>query len=118
MHPVFVAIIALTIFAVGIYIGVSGLVTQYGVDTSDSSAAQAVCAPAAPTVGIGRPATFAISGLPEATLYFWASDKGTSQVNDDGRFRVTYSAPGAYEAYAFWLDGSRWRRITCLVTVR
>jgi len=116
MHPVVVAAVFVVILAVGVYIGVSGLTTQYGLDTSGSDAAGVACAP--DTAAAGRTVTFGFSGLAGGTPYHWAADEGKSEVTADGKFRVIFGTAGAKEVSLFWLDGSRWQRTACVASVR
>jgi len=114
MSPVLVAAVFVIILAVGVYIGVSGLTTQYSLDTSGSGAAGIACAPDI----TGRTVVFGFAGLPGGAVYHWAADEGRSEVTADGKFRVTFTTAGTKEASLFWLDGDRWRRLSCAAVVR
>ena len=118
MHPVLIAFIVLVVFTAGVYIGVSGLLTNYGVDTSGSNAGAVACSPATPSVAVGGRAIFSFSGLPGGVVYHWASDEGRSELTATGTLAVTYASRGTKEVSLFWLDGSRWRRISCSVSVQ
>ena len=118
MNTVFVAILIVLVLAVGVYIGISGLSTQYAVDTSRGSAAQVLCAPDVQTARVGQPVRFALSGLAAGTAYHWSTDEGTAQIMSDGRFSVTYATRGVKNTWAFVLAGSFWQQIRCSVTVQ
>lgn len=118
MNTTIVALVLVSILAVGIYIGVSGIVTQYAIDTSGSSAGSLVCAPSTPTARIGQAVRWTVAGLPGGTIYHWASDEGASRVLTDGSFSVTYDKTGEKTASLFYAEKNRWMRITCSTTVQ
>lgn len=118
MHPVFVVGTLVVIFFVGIYIGISGLATQYAVNLSGSYAGSLACAPQTTSIVLGQRALFSAAGLPAGTIYHWATDTGSSQTLTDGRFSVLYSSRGVKEVSMFASLANRWQRIPCQVTVR
>lgn len=118
MNPVLVAILAVAVLGVGIYIGVSGMVTQYAFDVSGSHADQIACSADAPTGAVGRPIVFSASGIPGGTVYHWAVDEGSFAILADGRLRATFATPGPKTAWLFYLDGARWRQVNCTTNVR
>ncbi len=118
MNPTLVAVIVVIILVAGVYIGVSGLTTQYAVDASRGSAAQVLCAPDTTIGRVGSPVRFALAGVAAGTAYHWSSDEGTAQILPDGRFSVTYASAGVKTAWAFVLAGNYWQQVRCAVTVR
>jgi hypothetical protein len=118
MNAVVVAVLIVLILAVGVYIGISGLSTQYAVDASRGSAAQVLCAPDVQTSHVGQTVRFALSGLTPGTAYHWSADEGTAQIMPDGRFSIVYATRGVKNAWAFVLAGTFWQQIRCSVTVQ
>ena len=118
MNTTVVAVLIVLILAVGVYIGISGLSTQYAVDTSRGSAAQVLCAPDIQTAHVGQSVHFALSGLVTGTAYHWSTDEGTAQITQDGRLSVSYASRGVKNAWAFVLAGNFWQQVRCSVTVQ
>ena len=118
MNPVIVAITGVAILTVGIYIGISGIATQYAFDLSDSSASAITCATTTQDPRIHQRVTYRFSGLPVGSRYHWSSDEGEAQVSDEGDLEVVYAIPGNKAAWAFYLDNKIWRQISCSAAVR
>lgn len=117
MKPLAVVVVLALIMGVGIYIGMSGLVTQYAFVPGRSSAGTAVCTPDAASVQRGTAVRFTFSQLPTGALYRWASDEGRAEVSADGKFSVQFATAGAKTISLFYFDRG-WRRSTCQVQVR
>jgi hypothetical protein len=118
MNRTLIAVVVVVILTFGVYIGLSGFMTQYAVETSRGSAAQVICAPDAATASVGQSVRFSLSGITGGAAYHWASDEGTSQTLPDGRFAVTYTTRGVKTAWAFILSGEYWQPVRCSVTVQ
>lgn len=117
MNPVVVAILAVTILAVGIGIGVSGITTQYGIDTSGSHAGQLACTAIPTSPHVGTMVQFSVTGLPVGTAFHWASDEGTTELMANGTLSVRYRTAGAKTVFLFRQVAGRWLRMPCSVTV-
>ncbi|MCC6934099.1 MAG: hypothetical protein IT406_00160 [Candidatus Yanofskybacteria bacterium] len=118
MNPVIVAIVAVIIVGFGIYIGVSGIATQYAFEFSGGRAEQVACAAAMPSGTVGQPMLFSTSGIPSGTIYHWALDEGTSHVLPDGRLTAIFSGQGQKTAWLFFLDSRVWRQTACSTIIR
>ena len=117
MKPFAIAIIAVILMGVGVYIGTSGLVTQYAVIPGRSSAGTAVCSPASDVAVRGATVQFTASNLPANALYHWSSDEGRS-MNGGTTFSVQFTTPGTKTVSLFYFDRTAWVRTTCQVLVR
>ncbi|MEK7638352.1 MAG: hypothetical protein AAB375_02935 [Patescibacteria group bacterium] len=118
MKPLVVVVVLALIMGVGIYIGMSGLVTQYAFVPGRSSAGTAVCTPDSAFVQRGAAVRFISSQLPAGALYHWASDEGRSEMSTNGTFSVQFSTAGAKTVSLFYFDRNAWLRSTCQVQVR
>lgn len=118
MKPLAVVVVLALIMSVGIYIGMSGLVTQYAFVPGRSSAGTAVCSPSTASVQRGAAVRFASSQLPAGAPSHWASDEGRSEANADGTFSVQFTTAGTKTISLFYLDRNAWLRSTCQVQVR
>ncbi|HUO75459.1 MAG TPA: hypothetical protein VMU12_00875 [Candidatus Paceibacterota bacterium] len=118
MNGVLVAALLVIVLVAGVYIGISGIATQYAFGTSRSSAANVLCSPDVQTASVGQTVRFALAGMAAGTAYHWASDEGTMKVQPDGRLSVIYSTTGIKNAWAFILTGTTWSQVRCSVTVR
>lgn len=117
MNPVFIAMMLVLIVGVGIYIGFSGITTQYAFDAGRSSAGEIICAPSALTAKPSQAVTFSTS-VPEGTLYIWSAPEGTASFVRSGPLTVSYKTAGTKTAYLFVLDGSKWKSATCSVVIK
>lgn len=117
MKPLVVVVILASIMSVGIYIGMSGLVTQYSFVPGRSSAGTAICTPESPTIVSGSTARFTASNLPVDAPYHWASDEGRATIST-GKFSVQFTTPGTKTVSLFYFDRNAWLRTTCDVQVR
>ncbi len=118
MKPLAVVVVLAVIMSVGIYIGTSGLVTQYAFVPGRSSAGTAVCTPNAALVQRGIAARFSASKLPAGALSHWASDEGRAEVAANGTFSVQFTTTGTKTISLFYFDRNAWLRSTCQVQVR
>ena len=118
MNGVLVVALLVVVLVAGVYIGVSGIATQFGVGTSSGTAASVLCAPDAQTAHVGQAVRFSLSGITAGTAYHWASDEGTMQIMSDGRLSVVYTTRGVKNAWAFLLMGTSWSQVRCSVTVQ
>src|SRR3989344_5753760 len=104
MKPVAVVIVMVLMLGVGVYVGVSGLADQAGLnlDLSRGSASEITCSPDRTTASIGQTVYFAIAGLDVGTPYHWSSPSGRSGILSDGRLFVTYTEKGERTVSAFF----------------
>jgi hypothetical protein len=117
MKPLVIAVVMAVIMGIGIYIGTTGLVTQYSFIPGRSSAGSAACSPSESSVQPAAPALFAASGVPANALYHWAADEGSATVLADGKFSVQFLTPGTKSVSLFYFDRNVWNRVTCQVQV-
>lgn len=117
MKPLAVVVVLALIMGVGIYIGMSGLVTQYAFVPGRFSAGTAVCTPDSTSVQRGASVRFTSSQLPVGALYHWAADEGRSEVVTNGTFSVQFTTAGTKTISLFYFDHG-WLRSTCQVLVR
>lgn len=118
MNGVLVAALLVIVLVVGVYIGVSGIATQFAFVPSRGSAASVICAPDIQTASVGQSVRFALSGMAAGTAYHWASDEGTMRIQSDGRLSVVYSTRGIKTAWAFVETGTAWSQVRCSVAVQ
>jgi hypothetical protein len=117
MRPLGIAIVLAGIMIAGIYIGMSGLVTQYAIAPGRSSAGTAICSPDTPSTTSGASIRFVASNLPSGAPFHWASDEGSASVTPTG-FSVRFSTPGTKTVSLFYFEGGSWIRASCQVVVR
>ena len=118
MNGVLVTALLIIVLVAGVYIGISGIATQYALGTSRSSAANVICSADVQTASVGQSVRFTLAGMAAGTAYHWASDEGTTRVQPDGRLSVTYATSGIKTAWAFILTGTTWSQVRCSVTIR
>lgn len=118
VNTTLIALVAVLMLGVGIYISISGLATQYALEPSGGSAAGVACTPHTAESRVNQPVRFTASGLTVGTLYHWASDKGRSEVQPGGGLEVRFAKPGSQTIYLFHAANSRWYRTACSVLIR
>jgi hypothetical protein len=117
MKPLVIVMLMVVLLGVGIYIGTSGLVTQYAVVPGRSSAGTAICAPDTDTALKGASVRFTSSNLPANTLFHWSSDEGTATTGTSA-FTVKFTTAGTKTVSLFYFDKNVWLRTTCEVQIR
>lgn len=117
MKPLVIVVLMVLLVGIGVYIGTSGLVTQYAVVPDRSSAGTAVCSPASDVAARGIAMQFTASNLPANALYHWSSDEGRSTANG-AAFSVQFTTLGTKTVSLFYFDRNTWMRTTCQVQVR
>jgi len=121
MRPVSVAIVVVLTLAVGVYIGVSGLATQFAVnlDLTRGVASEVVCTPDRLVASVGQTVNFTVTGLDPTLPYSWSADAGRVRYLQDGGIAVVYDTPGVRTVSVFIPGfGNQWQRVACSVDVR
>ena len=118
MNGVFVVTLLVVVLVAGVYIGMTGIASQFAFAPSRGSAASVICAPDTQTARTGQAVQFSLSGIAAGTAYHWASDEGTTQTMSDGRLSVVYTTRGVKNAWAFLLLGTSWSQVRCSVNVQ
>lgn len=117
MRTAIVAAILGMIMGVGIYIGISGLATQYALLPGSSKASLYACAPDSPTQTAGQAVKFNASA-PEGAVYYWSAPGGTASFVVSGPLNVRYAIPGPKIVHVFALTGNKWVSSSCSVQIK
>ena len=117
MKPLVIAIVVIGMMGVGVYIGASGLVSQYAFVPGRSSAGTAVCTPGTASANVGSAVQFMASNVPSGAPSHWSSPEGRATLTS-GIFSVQFTSPGTKTVSLFYFDRNAWLRTTCEVQVR
>lgn len=117
MRTAIVAAILGMIMGVGVYIGVSGLATQYALVPGGSNAGQYACTPDRTTATTEQAVRFTASE-PEGATYYWSAPGGTASFVVSGPLTVQYAIPGPKTVHVFSLTGNRWTSSSCSVYIK
>lgn len=117
MRTAIVAAVLGMIMGVGVYIGISGLATQYALLPGSSNAGQYACAPDSPVHTVGQTVKFTASA-PEGAQYYWSAPGGTASFVVSGPLNVRYAIPGPKTVHVFSLTGNRWASSSCSVQIK
>ena len=117
MDKTVVLMVVVALVGIGLYFGLSSLLTQYSVVPGGSNADQYACAPGQPTAKLNQAVQFT-SSIAEGIPYYWSAPDAQSSFVTSGPLTVKYARAGTKTAYLFYIIGNKWYRTSCSIQVQ
>ncbi len=117
MDKTLILLVVVALIGVGVYFGLSSLLTQYAVVPGGSNANQYACAPATASAKINTTVRFN-SSIPEGIPYYWSAPDATASFVVSGPLDVKYGRAGTKTAYLFYVINNSWYRTSCTIQIK